>query len=602
MYPLPILCHILLTAGCFLAAPVVAVGVGLLLFPIRSSDDGRPQDLSVRAWAGVAVVLLVLQVWHLLMPIDTAVRGIVLGLAGGGVIGSRTWVLGRLRRLGVRRLCGWFVLLAAVAIWLAIHTTQQALLYDTGLYHANAVRWAASFPEVKGLANVHERLGFNSSFFLFGALLNTGPFAGRYHHLALGVLAFLLYAQALSSLRRVRQMPAGGATLAPGSASRAVAIYDILAALPLTVWVVNDPYVNSVSPDGACLLIGLALGRLLLQLFLARSSAPAPELRTMVGGLILLATAGITLKLSFAVFGATAVVVGLVLVGASRWREGVWRWQTGVAVAMGAALVAVWMTRGVVQSGYPLFPSGIGALPVDWRVPDAMRERARDAVVDWAHSPGHNDPNAAIGTAWVRAWFVRTASDGFHVVLPLALGLSGIMAWPLAGRTRSHGEGTHAAAPGHVSGLLLVCVPAFAHVAFVLLTAPDWRFTEASLWLPGLLAWSVAMAGMREAQSLHACLILAAVLFLAAQINPIKLVYRFDKAIGPLPLGEVKLETLSSGMQVYVPLAGDQCWDAPVPCTPFAAPGLTERTPGHPGEGFRIAHPNDPRGAPAAVR
>ena len=42
--------------------------------------------------------------------------------------------------------------------------------YDTLLYHAQVVKWNFTYPAVPGLAILHERFGYNSSFHLFAAM------------------------------------------------------------------------------------------------------------------------------------------------------------------------------------------------------------------------------------------------------------------------------------------------------------------------------------------------------------------------------------------------------------------------------------------------
>ena len=46
---------------------------------------------------------------------------------------------------------------------------------------------------------------------------------------------------------------------------------------------------------------------------------------------------------------------------------------TSVA-ALTLGLSLSWVGRGVILSGYPAYPSRIGALPVDWRVPTEQAE------------------------------------------------------------------------------------------------------------------------------------------------------------------------------------------------------------------------------------
>src|ERR1019366_3156353 len=58
-------------------------------------------------------------------------------------------------------------------------STRDVSFYDTALYHQQAVKWLSTFGLVPGLALLHFRLGFTSSWFAFAAPMNSGMLAGR---------------------------------------------------------------------------------------------------------------------------------------------------------------------------------------------------------------------------------------------------------------------------------------------------------------------------------------------------------------------------------------------------------------------------------------
>ncbi len=57
------------------------------------------------------------------------------------------------------------LILALFLIW-AFFTSRGYLMYDSDLYHAQSIRWIEEYGVVKGLGLIHERLAYNSSFFL----------------------------------------------------------------------------------------------------------------------------------------------------------------------------------------------------------------------------------------------------------------------------------------------------------------------------------------------------------------------------------------------------------------------------------------------------
>lgn len=94
---------------------------------------------------------------------------------------------------GIRRISGsgslWLYL--AVFLLMAYGTSHGLMHYDTDLYHAQAIRWIEEYGTVKGLGNLHLRLGYNSASFALSALYS-GSFWGKPMHAMGGYFALLL--------------------------------------------------------------------------------------------------------------------------------------------------------------------------------------------------------------------------------------------------------------------------------------------------------------------------------------------------------------------------------------------------------------------------
>jgi hypothetical protein len=58
--------------------------------------------------------------------------------------------------------------------------------------------------------------------------------------------------------------------------------------------------------------------------------------------------------------------------------------------------------------------------------------------------------------------------------------------------------------------------------------------------------------------------------------------------LGGMASIETVLFVTRSGLVVHVPRAGEQCWDAPLPCTPYPHESLALRLPGDIGAGFEV--------------
>ena len=61
-----------------------------------------------------------------------------------------------------------------------------------------------------------------------------------------------------------------------------------------------------------------------------------------------------------------------------------------------------------------------------------------------------------------------------------------------------------------------------------------------------------------------------------------------DHGFHAAPRSELQSFITRSGLRLYVPQEGDQCWDAPLPCTPYPNADLRLRRQGDLGSGFLL--------------
>jgi hypothetical protein len=112
---------------------------------------------------------------------------------------------------------------------------------------------------------------------------------------------------------------------------------------------------------------------------------------------------GITVKLSFVVFAALAIVAALAA----------WVWTVGTGIRQhtrtiftgwvwGALLVVPWLVRHVILSGYLLYPSTWISFPVKWKIPHAMAEPIAAGITAWARELGSGTINP---DQWFGNWF-----------------------------------------------------------------------------------------------------------------------------------------------------------------------------------------------------
>ena len=227
-------------------------------------------------------------------------------------------------------------------------------------------------------------------------------------------------------------------------------------------------------------------------------------MRYVIGGIGALAT-GVAIRPQVA--PALVVAIGLVLFSArSRHPRRLMRIAMS-SLALPLVLVVGLAARQTVLSGYPLFPSGLLAAPVDWRVPPDVLSNYREWVGSWARSPGHSPEEVGPWWTWIRSWISSTVANGS--VWPALMLVIVAAALPLAYRSKRD----RAERRERAGAAAMILVPSVAALLVWFLTAPAVRFGYGWIWLvaigSGRLAASrIAGRGLRALGALATAVVL----------------------------------------------------------------------------------------------
>ncbi len=80
---------------------------------------------------------------------------------------------------------------ALLVLLFAYGTSRGYMHFDTGLYHAQSIRWIEEYGAVKGLANLQLRFGYNSSALVLTALYSMKELMGQSLHTTAGFFALI---------------------------------------------------------------------------------------------------------------------------------------------------------------------------------------------------------------------------------------------------------------------------------------------------------------------------------------------------------------------------------------------------------------------------
>lgn len=315
--------------------------------------EGQSNTMSIGftiTWLlGLSLLTALLEVWSLFGPLQllafaaAAVGSIVLASLD---LEAFRQVVARARKQLQQMPLLIKLVLAVIGFGLCAFATVRSINGDTAVYHAQAIRWLEEAGAVPGLANVETRIGYNPSWFVPEVLASWGRWLGSPLQTLNALLLFVYSAYALGAVGEFRSIVCASAMLR-------------LLLLPLLLfWCLDD--VASLSPDPAVTTL----------VFVVLSQAvalPIPSRLQSFGAV----HAALTLLAFFAVTVKMSAIALLLLPIVWVWRNvsrQTWQWLLKLAGAA-AIIIAPWLLRNVIITGYLLFPfPALDLFDFDWKL------------------------------------------------------------------------------------------------------------------------------------------------------------------------------------------------------------------------------------------
>ena len=574
----------------------VFLGIGFLIGCLSRVKLCMEENALMLFWLGWVHSIFFLLIWNFFWPVNVFafVFISVLGLVGSGFA---------VREFSpfIHLTTRWKVYIGVVGLmgfWLAFRLTTGQWNYDSGLYYIPTIHWISSYPVIPGLANLHGRLAYNCAYFLYTAMLDM-----KSSHLiscafANGILYWVLLADIVLSWFRIFK--------AKGT-SELTDIYSALLILPLLM--IRNIF--TPSPDIALIFMVFLLSKHYLKFLVSVNTNNHRDIFHLYF-ILALATFGVMVKLNFLIFALAIVVFTL---------QHVWRKQRDrphiytnkiilkIAVVV-IGIIGLWIWRGIILSGYILFPSPLLPLPVSWRVPKESVVNLANWIYAWPRQHQVIHWNEVLGNwNWLGDWFARVTCDPVVLVLPLGLAVGSLSVLLYLGFKKKSTMNL----PKYYCPFLAPAL--FAFIAWFFL-APEPRYGSIFAWVLaiGSLAFLICAYLHPKLILIYLTVFLLIVIkcpfeiqkqgrmsaiashqnpFLGA--NPKRLSlndwHRFTHQMINLPgIPESKVKTYLTryGLILTVPVRGDQCWEAVLPCTPYPHPRLRLRKTGHMSSGFMI--------------
>lgn len=180
----------ILIEWCYLAATAFVTGFAVLT-PFQKKGGYRIRHMTSYMMAGLLVQNVYAQYFSLFAGVGLWANVLMVLFDVGAVIYCRKKMLlflkGKWKEAGRMRL----FLYGILVLLFAYGSSRGYMHYDTGLYHAQSIRWIEEYGVAPGLANLHSRFGYNSAAFALCALFGGAGLTEYPMHCVQGFFAFL---------------------------------------------------------------------------------------------------------------------------------------------------------------------------------------------------------------------------------------------------------------------------------------------------------------------------------------------------------------------------------------------------------------------------
>lgn len=371
----------------------------------------------VRKWdsyfmCGLAAATVYAQFYSLFTAVGITANLVLVGICIVIVFFSRKKLAGDLQNILCKmkqeketfgkRFFGKFFLLLLLMLLYAYGTSRGFIHYDTGLYHAQSIRWIEEYGIVKGLGNLHCRLAYNSSSFALSALYSMSFLGGQSYHCVAGFLALLLAINCLKLTEIIHRKK-----LQPSDFARVMCIYYLL--------IIFDEMVSPAS-DYFMVLTAFYIVIRWMDLLEEKENSIFPYAMLCVLGVYLL-----TIKLSAALIVLLVVKPAWMLLREKKWKE------IFLYITIGILIAAPFLIRNVILSGWLVYPfTSIDFFSVDWKIPEGIAAYDAKEIQVWGR--GYSDVTRFDISIWewLPDWF--NGLGGMDRLFVLA-GLVSVFVW-----------------------------------------------------------------------------------------------------------------------------------------------------------------------------
>ncbi len=415
-------------------------------------------------------------------------------------------------------------------------------IYDTALYHLQSIKWIEEYPVVPGLANLHGRFGFNPNIFTLFALTSLFDIFGQ-EVFSINFTLFSLFVLYFINKLYLFFKREGITNL----------FIFILIVFIIILGLTNT--LSSPSPDFISIAFPLFI---LTNLIKPTNQKEKNDIVSYIPALIL-CTYVITVKL------ATLPILILVMFIVVKQRMEIKKIMFTLPIL--SLIILPWLVRNIILTGWLIYPfSSIDLFNFDWKVLLSSVISMRLAVTGWARSPGEQYMVAAHMNLfeWFPAWwrhrlirtdkllflasvffpivafighFIKKIKIDFHTFTIISTAFIGVLFWLLLTPDIRFGK----------AFIITAAISPLLYLKFKIYWVPYYK--PAIVFIFTIFLYFVGFNITRIAHENLNQLVLPKIIEIPVTLN---------------------FKTLNiSGVNVYVPIEGDRCYNYFIPCTPY---------------------------------
>ena len=418
--------------------------IGFLLYPVFSNNKTHHQLITNESlFIGLIANILFLYFWNLFFPISD--KGFLIFISICVLIGIKSKSINELK-INIERIKFRFILfILFISIWLGFLSNNNIGPYDFGLYHLQVIKWAESFHIVKGIGNLHSRLGFSCSSWLlssqFNVVFNTKLFFWTHGAIFL-IIGFVNFAYIpIFSKIKIKKLE----------------FFFRILYLPVLVNFCFKSFPGT-SSDLPVFLFTSIISLYYLNFIIYRENIS-------LNMIVIIAVLGISSKLSFVttLIGLSFPILLLII------REfSVVKYVSKTILLLSLTTFLLWTLRNIIMTGYPFYPYSKVSLPVEWKMDELTVENTKNQIV--TYSRGYIELKSFTFKERLK-WYLKKISPQhkkIEIFYPMVIGIFGMFYSMLFLRAKLY-------------KILILALPSIIPILFWL-EIPGSRFFSTSFW------------------------------------------------------------------------------------------------------------------------